>query len=61
MSENNLFTGYGSPMPTSRKVTGGLFGMVDDAFSSRSLELTTGSHKIEVTTVYETFSSTMKV
>ena len=36
---DNLFTGHGGPMPTSRVVNAGFFGTVDDAFSSRSLFL----------------------
>lgn len=35
----NLFTGHGGPMPTSRVVNAGFFGTVDDAFASRSLFL----------------------
>lgn len=41
----NLFTGHGGPMPTSRAVNAGFFGTVDDAFSSRSLFLPAASHQ----------------
>jgi len=50
MSDGNLFTGHGGPMPKSRVLNAGFFGTVDDAFSSRSLNLN-GSVKEKVVSV----------